>query len=84
MLPTYVITTGEDTIYRLIERYYGETDPEKVKEIKTLISRVNPHITSLESLSVGDQLLLPALAEGPQDEAPVEPESTSDGKKKKE
>jgi len=55
-----IITTGEDTIQRIIEREYGETDPEKVKALIELITREN-QVGSLVSLMVGQMLRLPDL-----------------------
>lgn len=64
-------TTGEDTIWRVIARYYSvdvNADPGKAKEIYDQVARANPHIVHLETLTVGDVLNLPSLV----DETPTQ------------
>jgi hypothetical protein len=55
-------TSGEDTIWSIILHRYGvqeAIDPAKAKEIYDQVARANPHITFLETLTVGDVLNLP-------------------------
>lgn len=62
-----IITTAEDTIARIVEREYGETDPETIKAIIDEIAREN-QVGSLISLVVGQILRLPGH---PDDEKPA-------------
>lgn len=51
-------TTGEHNIDNIIRSNYGELSPEDHAEKKTHLATLNPHIVSLESLRVGDQVFL--------------------------
>lgn len=56
-----IITTGEDTIDRIISKYYGDSNE---KNIRAKIEQVNPGV-ALSSLQVGQVLELPDLAAQP-------------------
>ncbi len=64
-------TTGEHNIDNIIRSEYGELSPDEHIEKKKHLAKLNPHIVSLESLRVGDQVF---LEPEPEDEpAPEEP-----------
>jgi hypothetical protein len=51
-------TTGEHNIDNIIRSNYGELTPEDHADKKKHLATLNPHIVSLESLKVGDQVFL--------------------------
>jgi hypothetical protein len=51
-------TTGEHNIDNIIRSNYGELTPEDHADKKKHLAALNPHIVSLESLRVGDQVFL--------------------------
>src|SRR5712675_2346611 len=53
-----IITTGEHTIDNIIRSEFGDLSLDEIATKKEEIARLNPHIVSLESLTVGDVLNL--------------------------